>query len=88
MNIKNFLKTNDNFTNEDLKIILNLLDLTRISLTNSIKSLIDSIDCSDVRDLKAIDCEIKRLQKARETCYNFYYSLEIYLFNEEWGKYL
>lgn len=88
MELKEFLETEDEFTKEELKTLLYLLDITKDSLCDMIEGLIDSISDCDCEDLKTIDIVYNKLVNMRKVCSKFYWLIDRNLTIKEWGKYL
>lgn len=88
MKVKDFFETEDEFTKEDFETLLYILDITKDSLCNTIKDLIDSISDCDCEDLKTIDIEYNKLVNMRRICTKFYWLIDRNLTIKEWGKYL
>lgn len=88
MKVKDFFETEDEFTKEDFETLLNILDIAKDSLCNTMKDLIDSIIDCDCEDLKTIDIEYNKLVNMRRICTKFYWLIDRNLTIKEWGKYL
>ena len=88
MKVIDFFVTEDEFTKEDFETLLYILDITKASLCNTIKDLIDSISDCDCEDLKTIDIEYNKLVNMRRICTKFYWLIDRNLTIKEWGKYL
>lgn len=88
MKIKNFFETNDNFTEEEIDIVLNLLDIVRDSLKDNLEDILDSISISNINDLKTIKDEFNKAFTMLKTFDKFYLSLDKYNDSKKWGKYL
>lgn len=88
MNLENFLKTKDNFTKEELKIVLFLLNVCNESLKDNINDIIDSLEtCSSVEEFKSIDKEFDKNMQMRKVCNKFYFALARFVNKLESGEY-
>lgn len=86
MNLKEFLKTNDNFTKEELEIILFLLNICNESLKDNINDIIDSGKICSIEQLDTIDEEFEKNIQMRKVCNKFYFALARFVNKLESGE--
>lgn len=86
MNLKEFLKTNDNFTKEELEIILFLLDVCNDSLKDNIKDIINSLETCSVEDFSIINKEFNKNMQLKKVCNKFCFALARFVNKLESGE--
>lgn len=86
MNLEEFLKTNDNFTKEELEIILFLLNVCSDSLKDNINDIIDSLKTCSIEDLGTINKEFNNNIQLKKVCNKFYFALARFVNKLESGE--
>lgn len=86
MDLEKFLKTKDNFTKEELKIILFLLNVCNESLKDNINDIIDSVKTCSVEELDTVDKEFDKSIQMRKVCNKFYFALARFVNKLESGE--
>lgn len=87
MKVKNFLETYDNFTKDELNIVLRLLEILQDSLFDLADDIVKSMDDCNLEDLKTINDEFQECIKVRRVFSKFYFTLNRFVMEKDWGEY-